>query len=112
MIKFKDEFKRLRKEKGITQGELAKILGVSRSTIGNYEQGIREPDFEMLEKISDYFNVSMSTLLDNQTDIDLYLKRKYEKIYELVQKYMKLNSGDQARIEERIDTLLEREVTQ
>lgn len=72
MTKFQKEFKKLRTEYNMTQAELAKALNVSRSTIGMYEQGKREPDFETLEKISDFFNVSMSVFLEDQmTDCDL-----------------------------------------
>ena len=107
MNKFKKELKRLREEKGLTQAQLARELGVSRSTIGNYEQGIREPDFESLEAIADYFNVSMSILLDDQTDIEVYLRRRNEHLYDYLQRFLKLDAHDKARIEERIDMLLE-----
>lgn len=46
----------LREEKGITQKELAQFLGMSsKSTITNYEQNDREPDYETLIKIAKYF---------------------------------------------------------
>ena len=46
MIDFAKKLKGLRKTREWSQDELAKRLGISRSTIGNYEQGIREPDFK------------------------------------------------------------------
>ncbi len=52
----------LRKRAGLTQNALASVLGVSESRIGMYERGKREPDFEMLEAIADYFNVDMDFL--------------------------------------------------
>lgn len=52
----------LRKERHLTQEELAKAIGVSRSTVGMYEQGKREPDFETEEKIADFFNVTLNYL--------------------------------------------------
>jgi len=55
-------FKSLRENRKMTQGELAKALGISRSTVGMYEQGKREPDFETEEKIADFFNVSLDYL--------------------------------------------------
>ena len=61
-MKFNQVFSELRKSRGMTQEELAKALGVSRSTIGMYEQGKREPDFETEEKIADYFNVTLDFL--------------------------------------------------
>lgn len=53
----------LRKISGFTQKELAERLGISRSAIGNYEKGIREPDLETLEKIADFFNMDMGQLI-------------------------------------------------
>ncbi len=61
-MKFNEVFQNLRKSKGMTQEELAKALGTSRSAIGMYENGKREPAFEMEEKIADYFNVSLDYL--------------------------------------------------
>lgn len=51
----------LRKQDGINQTTLAKALGVSRSAVGMWETGEREPDFETLEAIADYFNVPIGT---------------------------------------------------
>ena len=59
---FGDVLKQLRRESKLTQRELAKILGVSESTVGMYERNQREPAFEMLEAIADYFNVDMDYL--------------------------------------------------
>ena len=66
---FKDTLSYLRKRAGLTQDELSKALGIARSTLGMYERGLREPDFETLEVIADYFNVNMSTLLGEQENI-------------------------------------------
>ena len=63
MADFAAIIKRLRLERGITQEQLAAMLKVSRSTIGMYETGSREPDFETCEAIADIFNVDMDYLL-------------------------------------------------
>lgn len=54
--------KRLRKERGLTQKELADALGIAKSTISMYENNKREPDFETEELIADFFNVDINTL--------------------------------------------------
>lgn len=65
---FAQRLRELREEKQITQKSLAEILGLSsRSTIANYEQNDREPDYETLIKIAKYFEVSIDYLL-GQTD--------------------------------------------
>lgn len=64
---FKDKLRQLRIERNLTQAEIAKAIGVSAATIGNYEQGTREPrNNEMWKKIADYFNISVDELMDNE----------------------------------------------
>jgi transcriptional regulator with XRE-family HTH domain len=63
MILFSSNLKYLRESSGKKQGELASFLGVKANTISNYEQGISEPDFVLLEKIIEYFNISGYDLL-------------------------------------------------
>lgn len=67
MGEFKNIFKQLRLSMGITQTEMAKRLGVSRSTISMYEIGSREPDFEQLEAIADFFNLDTDYLIGRTT---------------------------------------------
>ena len=54
---------KLRKEKGVTQKDLAEYLQISRQAYANYEAGNRSPDYETLIKISEYFEVSVDYLL-------------------------------------------------
>lgn len=61
---FKDNLKKLRKSKGITQDTIAQQLNISRPTYTRYETGEREPDYQMLKQIALFFNVSIDYLLD------------------------------------------------
>lgn len=61
---FSQRLRQLRELKGWTQNELADRLHISRSTVGNYEQGTREPKFEDLEAIADIFNCTISFLVE------------------------------------------------
>lgn len=63
MRKFKDVLAQLRQERNISQRFLSEALGLSHSAIGMYESGKREPNYEILESIADYFNVDMNYLL-------------------------------------------------
>ena len=63
---FKDELKRLREQRGLSQAKLASNLGYAPSTIGMWENGQREPDYETLEILADYFNVNMEVLLSGK----------------------------------------------
>ena len=60
---FNERLKDLRKKAGLSQAELAKRIGVSKSSINMYERGEREPGLEILEAIADFFNVDMNYLL-------------------------------------------------
>lgn len=59
MNKYGLRLKELREQAGYTQEQLAKLLNISRSRLSMYEQGKREPDFEMQEVFADFFNVSL-----------------------------------------------------
>lgn len=49
-----------RLSRGLTQGQLAEMIGVAPSTVGMWEQARREPNLNDLEAISDVYNVPMS----------------------------------------------------
>ena len=63
---FADRLKELREARGITQQQLAEWTGLGRSRIGNYERGVREPDFETQEILADFFNVRLDYLMDRK----------------------------------------------
>lgn len=60
---FGDRLKELRQQRQLTQNEFASILGIGRTTLSHYELNNREPDFEILEKIANYFDVSIDYLV-------------------------------------------------
>lgn len=64
---FSKQLRKLRQSHKLTQIELAKRLGLSYSAISMYERGERQPNFETLEAIADFFNVPMSTLIEKST---------------------------------------------
>ncbi|MBR3762229.1 MAG: helix-turn-helix transcriptional regulator [Lachnospiraceae bacterium] len=76
MGNFANVFKNLRIKSGLTQQEMASRLNISRSSIGMYESGEREPSFEILEAIADYFNVDMNYLL-GKNDLSEHIPQGY-----------------------------------
>lgn len=58
-----ENLKQLRKQKGLSQGELATKLNVVRQTISKWEQGLSVPDSEMLIRISDALDTSVNIIL-------------------------------------------------
>ncbi|KJS23119.1 MAG: hypothetical protein VR72_02835 [Clostridiaceae bacterium BRH_c20a] len=62
-MKFGDRIKLLREEMDISRDDLAKKIGVTYHAMSKYEISEREPDFELLNKLAKFFNVSVDYLL-------------------------------------------------
>ena len=62
-LKFAKRVLELRKEKGLTQNQIAKALNVSQRTISFWEKGERECDLQQLIKIAEFFEVSTDYIL-------------------------------------------------
>jgi len=77
MSKLGDRIKELRKAMRLSQAELADRVGVSRSAIGMYEMGRREPDAESLEALADFFNVDMDYLIGRSDVTSTIITPKY-----------------------------------
>ena len=60
--------KLLRKLKGASQQEVADYIGITQSAYQRYEAGMREPSFDVLRRMSEYFEVSIEDLV-NDTEI-------------------------------------------
>jgi len=60
---FSSNIKFLRRRRGQTQDDVAEALGMKRSTLSGYENGVAQPGFEALIAISGYFNVAIDTLV-------------------------------------------------
>lgn len=67
MAQFGEMLAELRKDKKLTQNELAKRLHVSAGTISNYENGVYFPDLEKLLNLADLFGVTTDYLLGRCT---------------------------------------------
>lgn len=62
-MEFPNTLKNLRELNDVTQEQLADFLQVSRSTVAGYEAKNRQPDFERLEQIAEFFNVTIDYLV-------------------------------------------------
>lgn len=65
---FNNRLYQLRKQKGLSQEELANRLNVSRQTVSKWEVGDSTPDMEKLVAISDLFDVSLDKLVMGKED--------------------------------------------
>lgn len=70
-MEFNDRLKELRKNKNLTQQELADKIGVNRMTYRNYESGANEPKFRTLLELAKIFNVTTDYLLGTVDENDL-----------------------------------------
>ena len=68
MQKFSANLRKFRKQKKLTQEELANKLGVIRATYWSYEKGSIMPPYDKLEQIADIFGVSIDELMGRETD--------------------------------------------
>lgn len=78
MPDFSQRLKELRKERKLTQKQLAESLGIATSTIIKYERGEREPNIQNIKRFANYFNVTVDYLLgfdDEFNNLDLTSKR-------------------------------------
>lgn len=73
MVDFRTNIKKLRKEKHMTQEELANRVGVSKAMISAYETEIRYPSYDVLIKLASVFGVTTDYLLglDRRRMVDI-----------------------------------------
>ena len=69
-MEFGERLVAIRKEKKMSQGELAQKVGIHANVLGRYERGEARPFIEMAVKLGEALNVSTDYLLGN-TDLDL-----------------------------------------
>lgn len=68
-MEFHNKLYQLRKQKGLSQEELANRLNVSRQTISKWEVGDSTPDMEKLVAISDLFEISLDKLVKGEETV-------------------------------------------
>lgn len=67
---FRIRLKELRENAGLSQYKFADKFGVAQSTVGSWEAGKREPNFDTMQRLADFFNVSIDYLLGRQATMD------------------------------------------
>jgi len=73
-MKFSEKLKETRKRMGLSQGEAAKLAGITNVTFCQYEHGRREPSLSTLVKIASVLDVSVDYLLGAEKDCDWWIK--------------------------------------
>lgn len=85
---FGKRLKSLRTSKKMSQKEFGKLFGLAESTIGMYERDERRPDFELLNKFANYFDVSTDYLLGRIDTPNPYSQEKKSADEEAFQKFL------------------------
>ncbi len=88
---FGDRLRSLRENKNLTQQKVADDLNIKRENLSNYERNKREPDYEMLKKLAEYYGVSRSYIL-GETD------KKH---------YWELNDKDERSIQKDLQKMID-----
>jgi len=77
-----NNLKTIRKEKGLTQTDVAKVLNITVSAYGNYELGQRSPTPEVLIQLADLFEVTTDYLLGRTNNaIDINTLSPFESMF-------------------------------
>lgn len=105
MPNFSTRLRELRTKANISQQELAKIIGTSKSSINMYERGEREPGLETVGALADYFDVRTDYLLGKTDDTRSPKEaKKYNKlILQALENHRKLYGYDRKQLEELLD---------
>lgn len=84
MNRLQSEIKDYRKKKGLSQDDLAVILGVTRSKIANWENGRTFPKPDMIQKIANKLGINLTNddLINDFIDYESTLKKKFKQIEE------------------------------
>lgn len=106
-MSFGQKLLKLRKQKGLSQEDLATDLGISQSSVSNYESGFTKPDISVLEKVSKYFSVPISDLfIDDQNTFYNYKNKTVQNVvYNLPEKLIEQYEETIKSLKEQIEIL-------
>jgi len=82
-LELNEKLQELRKQKGLTQEELAEILFVSRTTISKWESGRGYPNIDSLKAVAEFFNVTIDELLSSKELLSIAQKDSAIKIQQI-----------------------------
>ncbi|MGD1959114.1 MAG: helix-turn-helix domain-containing protein [Fulvivirga sp.] len=110
---FGKNLKNLRETHNLKQKDLEPILGITRGQVSNYENGVSDPNLDVLIKLAQYFGISLDELiLEPGTSLTMAgespAKYGYASIDEIVKEKDELKAKNQALQDELLD--LHREV--
>jgi HTH-type transcriptional regulator, competence development regulator len=78
--------RKLREKENLSQKDFAKKIGISNVVLSRYEKDERKPDYDMLNKIADYFEVTLDHLLGREEKVKTK-EDSLEEVNKLVKEY-------------------------
>jgi len=100
-VKVGDFLKELRKEKGLTQEQLAEQFNVSRRTVSRWETASNLPDLDILIEMADYYEIELKELLNGERKSEEMNKE----LEETVLKVAELSNEDKIKLTRRMNRL-------
>lgn len=100
-IKIGEFLKELRKEKGLTQEQLAEQFNVSRRSVSRWETGNNMPDLDTLIEMADYYEIDLRELLDGERKSE----KMNEELKETVLKVAEYSNEDKLKVTRRMHWL-------
>jgi len=95
----------LREKRGLTQGELSAMLGITRASLSHYETNRRQPDYETLSALADFFRVSVDYLMGRTSHPQVVLSPEVAEFVD------RLELSDEAVLEKFVLTVDGRKLT-
>lgn len=109
---FSARFSALRRSRNLSQRQVSGDLGISQALLSHYENGLREPRFEFIIKVCDYYGVSADYLL-GRTDVKTSIiadknSQRYEKDFEILSAMEKtVDRAENAAASRAVDAIYE-----
>ena len=105
-MEFKERLKKVRVEKGISQSELAKSIGVHVTNISRYERGENRPTSDVLTKLANSLDVTADYLMGGSVDDNAQKTISDKELLSQFQKVEKLPNDKKMIIKELIEAFL------
>ena len=99
-IKIGEFLRELRKEKGLTQEQLAEQFNISRRSVSRWETGSNMPDVGLLIEIADFFEVDIREIIDGQRKSENMDKEK-----ETLKKVAEYADAEKAKLKKKVSNI-------
>lgn len=107
---FKDRLREARKSKGLTQKDVAELIGVATSTYTGYEIGNSEPYMSTVKKLIDALDIDANFLFQDESDLIEFKPTLHEK--NLIEKYRDLAYDSKSLVDSLLDSLYKKDNNQ